>query len=307
MGPQLGVATVLMLVVGIGLWYLPQLSGAGGHSTAPLLEPEPMQTSEASALEPAEPLQLTHDPRTGRVTVETAGSSAQLPGTSTETPGEVAHAESVRPSTEPRDVRTEATRDELAAPPPVPDDSAETELALAVEQQVPAEGPVAGRVQTDSLPELSSAAGSLETGPLPTAGMGVAAPSTQPSAQLRPSTPSFDLDVPSGPAADDLGAAALHGQARQLAAAGRCQDSVARYQQLQSRYPSYPEGGRASMEMADCLRRLGRTREARSSLERATHSPVGTVAAAARRELLEMDTAERAAEAATPTAEAATQ
>ncbi|MBN8613118.1 MAG: hypothetical protein J0L92_21180, partial [Deltaproteobacteria bacterium] len=41
MGPQLGVATVLMLVVGIGLWYLPQLGGGAGRGTPPLLEPEP--------------------------------------------------------------------------------------------------------------------------------------------------------------------------------------------------------------------------------------------------------------------------
>jgi hypothetical protein len=101
--------------------------------------------------------------------------------------------------------------------------------------------------------------------------------------------------VPGGPQGEDLAAAALHGQARQLAAAGRCADSVARYQQLQSRYPSYPEGGRASVEMADCLRRLGRGRDARVALERATHSPVPAVAAAARRQIVEMDMADRAA------------
>ncbi len=320
MGPQLGVATVLLLVVGIGLWYLPQLGGGAGRGAPPLLEPDPQQTSETSALAPAEPLQLTHDPRTGRVTVEQPAEEEDLQG---------ATARRDPPRTE--DLARAAENEQRA---PSQAQQAETDEAVLAgfERTVPTEAPP-GSVRDDSLPELTSAAGSVEGEPLPPTGpttggveMWVPSttpstaptterattpqPSTQPSTQAtapqpitgssggsaRSGTEAWDVDsVPGGPSAGDLGAAALHGQARQLAAAGRCADSVARYQQLQSRYPTYPESGRASMEMADCLRRIGRSREARVALDRATRSPVPAVASAARRQLLEMDTADRAA------------
>jgi predicted anti-sigma-YlaC factor YlaD len=288
MGPQLGVATVLLLVVGIGLWYLPQLGGGGDRGATPLLEPDPQQTSETTALEPAEPLQLSHDPRTGRVTVEDereTGEAEEAPPSAQRPEREVARAET------PSEVRHET--DEPRTP-------AEADERLAALEAVvpPSEDP--GAVQEDSLPELTTAAGAYEGGAIPTAPTPVAPPG-QGATWARPSTPpptqpSYDMDaVPGGPQGEDLAAAALHGQARQLAAAGRCADSVARYQQLQSRYPSYPEGGRASVEMADCLRRLGRGRDARVALERASHSPVPAVAAAARRQIVEMDMADRAA------------
>jgi predicted RNA polymerase sigma factor len=56
------------------------------------------------------------------------------------------------------------------------------------------------------------------------------------------------------------------------------------------------------MEMADCLRRLGRVAEARAALDRAIRSPVAEIAASARRQLTEMtleETAERAVPATT--------
>lgn len=292
MGPQLGVATVLLLVVGIGLYYLPQLGGGAGRGVAPVLEPDPQQTSETSALAPAEPLQLTHDPRTGRVTAEDEG-----------------------PVEEP----TTSPRREPRVGPPIADREAEgtgtqgtPDPMDEIEQAIPGD-PTPGEVRSDSLPELTTAAGSLESDPLPPSAEVWSPPTATPSTSPAPSAPAterapqaqqFDMDsVPSGVRADDLGAAALHGQARQLAAANRCADSVARYQQLQSRYPEYPEGGRASVEMAECLRRLGRAREARVALDRATRSPVPAVASAARRQLVEMEAEDRAAtSAAEPTA-----
>jgi hypothetical protein len=302
MGPQLGVVTVLLLVVGIGLWYLPQLGAGGGRGAAPLLEPDPQQTSETGALEPAEPLQLSHDPRTGRVRVDD------------ERQGEVVLAEESDQPTEREIVRPDVPRDpserRTETAPEAP--STATDRLAAVEAEVaPREDP--GRVQMDSLPELTTGAGAYEGGALPATPTPAAEALTMPtpptglgvSATRPPVTEQPDFDsVPGGPEGNDLAAAALHGQARQLAAAGRCADSVARYQQLQSRYPSYPESGRASLEMADCLRRLARPREARAALERAARSPVATVAAAARRQVLEMDMQDRAAEAAPTPAEA---
>ena len=293
MGPQLGVATVLLLVVGIGLWYLPQLGGGTGRGAPPLLEPDPQQASETTALEPAEPLQLSHDPRTGRVTVDEEGPSVDGPPASS--PASPARAE-----------REAAHDDQRAVARSTGEDDGTTDEAhlAEIEAEIPSADP--GTVQMDSLPDLSTAAGAYEGGAMPVAPPG--APTEAPAAPVRTAGlgQQIDLDsVPGGVQGGDLAAAALHGQARQLAAAGRCADSVARYHQLQSRYPTYPEGGRASMEMADCLRRLGRTRDARTALERASRSPVPAVASAARRHLIEMDLEQRAAEDQPATTEAA--
>jgi hypothetical protein len=274
MGPQLGVATVLLLVVGIGLWYLPQLGdGERGREIA-LLEPEPGSTGETTTLVPAEPLQLAHDPRTGRVVSVTAEDEAPAP----------------RPPSEPAQPRR---------PDRPPAEAPELELAAA-EQTVPAEEPGPGGVEADALPELTTAAGSYEGGALPPVAAAPAPPATTPAApraEVRVERLGLD-DVPAPAAADGetLAATALHAQARSLSSAGRCAEAVARYDQLVARYPDYPQGAQASLESADCLRRLGRASAARVALERASRSGVPTVAGAARRGLVELDAQARAAE-----------
>ncbi len=304
MGPQLGVVTVLLLMVGIGLWYLPQLGGNGDRGPMDVLEPEPPPVSETTALAPAEPLQLEHDPRTGRVVTREHG-------------GDPAPGHEEVPAS---GGRTSPPR----APVPAPEVAA-PELMAEVEHVVPATDDHAGVVQADSLPEVTSAAGAYEGGalpslqapdePAPSSGTGTA--STPPSGPPPTAPPSPVLPAPTagvpgarwletpsrneaetlagGPRGDELAAAALHGQARQLAISGRCADAVGRYEQLQSRYPSYPESARASVELADCMRRIGRVSQARAALDRASRSPVTAVAQSARRQLLEMDAADRAA------------
>ncbi len=296
MGPQLGVATVLLLVVGIGLWYLPQLGGDGRDHTLAVLEPEPQSVGETTALAPAEPLQLAHDPRTGRVVSlgEATGSSEARPTPAPETPRR-------------REDRAGTER----APAVV-----EEEALAAVEQRVAAsDESSAGAVNDDALPEITSAAGAFEGGtlppvvarPSPAPGPG-RAPTTGPAAVASSGARSVPAEVGmpeapgAGPERDELAAAALHGQARSLAGAGRCADAVGRYEQLLSRYPSYPDGGRASVEMADCLRRLGRLDAARTTLERASRSSVSSVATSARRQLVELEAHERASERTEPAA-----
>lgn len=265
MGPQLGVVTVLLLVVGIGLWYLPQLRDGGSPGSAALLEPDPQHGAEASALAPAEPLQLSHDPRTGRVTVD------RPQGREVE-------------SAPPRPV---APRPEVRAASPQDSFQARDELAeLAA---------IDGELAADS------AAMRDELVPTTTPGAVAALEEPAPPAVTAPAAARDDQEAVMD--SDDLAAAALHGQARQLAQANRHLDAVARYQQLLTRHPQYLDGARASLEMAESLRRLGRVREARVALERASRSPVASIAGAARRQLLELDVREQASSDDLPTAE----
>lgn len=298
MGPQLGVATVLLLMVGIGLWYLPQIGSGGGHGAVDVIEPEPQPVSETTALAPAEPLELAHDPRTGRVVTREEGTEGPIDEGRTEPAPLRPHAADPRPET-------------VAEPTP--------ELLAGIERDVPgSDDQGAGLVESDSLPEVSSAAGSYEGGSLPSLAptpehavappvMPTPAPSPTLGARTTGSTPRTEMeDLSAGPRGDELAAAALHGQARQLATAGRCPDAIGRYEQLQARYPAYPEGARASVEMAECMRRLGRVGQARTVLERASRSPVAAVASSARRQLVEMDAEERAVAQPAEAAEAAT-
>lgn len=255
MGPQLGVATVLLVVVGIGLWYLPRLRSPSALEVV-TLEPDPATASDTQALAPADPLDLTHDPRTGRVVASE----------------DMVVAERVRgPAERPRVVRQteEAPTEELR-------------VAMA---DIPAEE-APGSIQAQAMDEIPSAAGAMVTGPIASAG---------------PSTSAAALE---DDATSELGATTLHAEARALALSERCAESVSTYQRLLREHPQYRDGSRASLEMSECLRSLGRAAEARDALARASRSPVSSVASGARRALLEMDSEARAVEAvAAPTAE----
>ena len=257
MGPQLGVATVLLVVVGLGLWYLPRLRAPSALEVA-TLEPDPATGAETQALAPADPLELTHDPRTGRV---------------------VASADVVA------NERARATN--LERPPrvvrPAPEETAGDELRVAIAEIPSEETP--GSVQLEAMAEMPSAAGAMVTAPI------------TPGASAGPRAEEATLD-------SELNATTLHAEARALAQSERCAESVSAYQRLLREHPQYRDGSRASLEMSECLRSLGRNSEARDALARASRSPVSSVASGARRALVEMDSESRAVEAvAAPTSE----
>ena len=258
MGPQLGVATVLLVVVGIGLWYLPKLRSPSALQVA-TLEPDPMTGAETQALAPADPLELTHDPRTGRV---------------------VATADVV-----PADrVRVGAAATERVAPRVVHEsEEAHDELQVAM-MEVPSEE-ASGSVQAEPLAEMPSAAGATVAAPI------TPAPPTMPAQQQATAEFGASLDD------NELEATTLHAEARALAQSDRCSESVSAYQRLLREHPQYRDGSRASLEMSTCLRTLGRPGEARDALTRASRSPVSAVAAGARRALVEMNSETRAVEA----------
>ncbi len=68
MGPQVAMAMMLLLMVGIGLWYLPELRRHDPSDVTAIVDPAAGdEVGPSVGLEPAEPLDLQADPRTGRI------------------------------------------------------------------------------------------------------------------------------------------------------------------------------------------------------------------------------------------------
>ncbi|MFK7990743.1 MAG: zf-HC2 domain-containing protein, partial [Sandaracinaceae bacterium] len=68
MRPQMAMAMTLVLMVGIGLWYLPELRRSDPADSQAIVDPSPVgEVGPSAALAPAEPLDLETDPRTGRI------------------------------------------------------------------------------------------------------------------------------------------------------------------------------------------------------------------------------------------------
>ncbi|HEY8429711.1 MAG TPA: anti-sigma factor, partial [Sandaracinaceae bacterium] len=68
MGPQVAMAMMLLLMIGIGLWYLPGLRSRPAGDAHAILDPAPGdEAGPSQGLQPAAPLDLEADPRTGRI------------------------------------------------------------------------------------------------------------------------------------------------------------------------------------------------------------------------------------------------
>ncbi|HJL16239.1 MAG TPA: zf-HC2 domain-containing protein, partial [Sandaracinaceae bacterium LLY-WYZ-13_1] len=68
MRPQLAMAMTLVLMVGIGLWYLDAGRRHDPADTHAIVDPAPGdEVGPSASLEPAEPLDLEADPQTGRI------------------------------------------------------------------------------------------------------------------------------------------------------------------------------------------------------------------------------------------------
>lgn len=68
MRPQLAMALTLLLIVGLGMWYLPTLRQSDPADSHAIVDPAPGdEAGPSTSLVPAEPLDLEADPRTGRI------------------------------------------------------------------------------------------------------------------------------------------------------------------------------------------------------------------------------------------------
>lgn len=308
LGPQLAMASVMVLVVSIGLFYLPEGGGDTVARTAVTPDPE------------GEAISALPDP-------SMAPADSDLPGEEPEVALEVGEAESDEaddqaPSAFGFEDRVAGSRgyggDDLDLADarrnrPTQRQGPETEEARSVpatprQQRVArAEAQRADVENEDPLPSFEASNAGV---PAP-AGVAQAPsePSPQPSARAAGS--SYEAGVQSyrggrtqeaeGELLDalerespsrDVYPNAVHQLARNYRRSNDCQNAVTHYQDLLQRFPSYAQLPQALVEAADCQRRLGRLRQARTLLERAQR--YASTRAVASRELQRIETLERA-------------
>jgi hypothetical protein len=302
--PQVAMATVFVLMVGIGLWYVPQLRWRqGGDPDGLMVEPDTTgEIGPSTGVEPAEPLALGVDPHTQRVELETERGAEER---------------DVRPTTELATAEHATTTAPLApsvpharTTPTAADEGADSEDVVAVTDVV--SGEALGRVEEGALPELATTTSetAIALAPPPpstdatdvyrTAPMVAQMPTTSPP----PSSPRAPSTAPRSMEADDVAppsdsAAALlpnaiHRQARSLASAGRCGEAIPRYETLLRDHPEYADAPRAMLELGECQRQLGRLDAAASWIARAERFP--SVSADARRARVRLEAQVEASE-----------
>jgi hypothetical protein len=284
-------AMMLFLMVGIGLYYLPDLRRHDPAADDAVVDPTPAdEVGPSAVLAPAEPLDLDVDPRTGRLRTHT-------------------------------DDEVVAAHD-----PPSPNEEGVEARSpvVAVNRPRPAQ-PVVGNVVQDPLEPIGNDQvaeedpGEAIVAPMPTVAPTVAPEAPVPTPQ--PPTPpvaaslsgqeAFDRGMERYRTGDYRGAAddfsdvvgrrqpdtarllptALHQLARSNARANSCVSAVNSYESLIERYPTYSSRPQAMIEAADCYRRLGRIDRERRMLERAMREPV--VAAQAEQELTRLRVTEQ--------------
>ena len=284
-------AALLVLMVGIGIFNLPQFrSREGADPDGALVEPEVRAELGRSALDPADPLELDVDPRTQRVAL---GSSEHAADPAEEARDErpiTTIAQAAAPSDERRaaaHLTHDTPQDQAAAAPD------ELAGALAVTDVAPSDG--VGRVEDGPLPDVAASPEQPAIVMAPSAAPSAAprAPSV-PTARSTPSSPAYALDQvdPPSTSAALILPAAIHRQAQALATSGHCDQAVPRYRSLLAEHPDYADAPRAMIELAECDRRLGRLDDADRWLIRAESFP--SVSADARRARVRIATEQRA-------------
>ena len=288
MGPQVAMATMLFLMVGIGLWYLPDWRGIDPTDTHAIVSPlGGDEVGPSAGLVPAEPLALEEDPHRARIRPRGQDDVAPAPPR-----GRPAAPAADAP---PPPVRDRHATAELAPTAPAPRDRLQ---ATPVEREAEAlalgQGqPLAMDHPSEGAPSaLPSAPQQAFAQPPPPATPGTAAAGRSSSAT--PSAPSAPTiaRAESEPSSHDMLPPALHQLARNQAAADTCAQAIGTYERLLARYPSYPRASEARVELADCYRRTGRLTQARRSLETASRDP--RTSSRAQRELVRLEAAERA-------------
>lgn len=330
--PQFAMAMMLLLMIGIGMWYLPDFRDSDPADSQAVIDPTPGdEVGPSASLQPAEPLDLEADPRTGRIRprdeLGDAPSVRRPPADSARDEVAVTEADDAD--------HGQADGDEGQAP------AQTSEQLLAEETATPDEA--GGEVITEAIADSRVEGAQLALAPgestVEEAERAESEPTTQPEAAFRagqvrsqavPSMPAAEAEAPerqgSGAAAryargmqryrardyraaaEDFASvvrrpdtdarrllpSAMHHQARSERAIGNCRAAVRTYEQLLGRYSSYSGAPEAMIEAADCYRRMGQYGPARRWLERASGQP--SVAARARRELTVLAARERAAE-----------
>jgi hypothetical protein len=283
-GPQVAMATLMLLVVAIGLSHLPRLRNAPDASGGSIVGPDTAGEAAASPeLQPAEPLALELDRRAQRIRSRGEGGGEKPLAAAEEAVG--------RAGTSSSEAERGGTLDEVIVERNVEaiafaGDDAEGELDPGVEQAAArprARATREAQLESRRSPPLAGARGvqpSLANSDLDTQGAGVA--------------------LPPAPAERDGTAATTLARARQLRGAGRCQEAVLYYREVLRAHPDHP----ALLEAADCYARIGQRAHAEALL--ATAERVPTLRSEAQRQRTQMMTPTQSADVAAEPAQATT-
>ncbi|MGF1467788.1 MAG: tetratricopeptide repeat protein [Sandaracinaceae bacterium] len=326
MGPQVAMATLLLLMVGLGLWALPELRRHAPTQTSSVVDPVPGDEVGPSATTEERLAQ-------GRVAQERLAQERLAQGRVAQ---ERLAQERGGSAADPRALADDEATTDPAAPPVRPPELARAEARQArrLDLAEPAAGPAPTmrrplRDREQAAPPddlaapateaLASADRSLEADEDPTGarsrsrqgrtrGMststasGSAAVGGGSTRSAAPSNAGMPVD---GYAAEDVPAPALdgrllvqglHERARQERRQGNCAAAVRTYEELLRRGDPFPARGEAMLEVADCYRRLGRFAQAESwLLIAAQDDQPPSIRSRARRTLIAVQEARRGA------------
>lgn len=319
--PQFVMATMMMLVVAIGLWYLPSSRRQPEASGGTVVNPDHMGEAAPSAtLEPAEPLELDLDERTNRIRSRGDEASDTIAMQAAEGGREADRAPAAEPTPAVgamqrtargggADGRTSKSLREAQARNAADDAvGADEGFGGLDREQAPARRSRAARPSYGGAGSGGSAPRAdqggfareerAESEAAPAPGMTPSYPRSTSASAPPPSAPSgagsaYGADSVQGPSRYDVRPDALHRRARNFASAGACRDAVREYQTLLRSFPRYDQQGQAMIEMAECQRRLDQLVAARSTLL-AVERSYPTVAPEARRRRVHVEQMQRA-------------
>lgn len=309
--PQFAMAMMLFLMIGIGIFYLPDFRSSDPSDGHAIIDPAPGdEVGPSASLIPDET-----SPPTAAAADQQPRVHPHAPNRPEPTdPDEVDDA----PSPEEQTVLAEAERQEQRLRPSVhPSATDETSAGGVVAdpvvdmETVERTGAAAPPVAALDDSVAQSVGGRVEEESMP-----AVAPSPPPQPAVAPNQPASTRYAQGmqhysqgeyRQAAEDFAAvidrpdtdarrllpSALHHQARSERATGNCGSAVRAYETLLARYRAYSGAPEAMVEAADCYTRLGQLTSARRWLERATQQP--SVASRAQRELVVLAARERAA------------
>jgi hypothetical protein len=277
-GRQVAMATIMMLIVAVGLWSLPQLQQLPPGQGVTVVSPDPDgEAAPSGGLAPAEPLDLAVDARSRRIRSReelAAASNAYAK----EMPVEVATAEeqvAVAMAAEPPPPPEEkAERDDdplgqLGSVEDVIAPSAGEKAARAAGAGSSREQPVAVRNSKSKSSAFPDNAAQLAAVEAEGKGKAEAPMPAAPAAAPKPAS-AADLAEQSADREQNLDGASVLSQAQSARGKKGCLGALAYYQEAAKVAETQAT---ALIELAECQRELGRIAAARATLERAVALP----------------------------------
>lgn len=298
---QVGMAIVFLVVIAVGAWSLPKLRHLPDVAGGAVVNPDASgEAAPSSGLQPAEPLDLKVDRRSGRIRSADEG-AAEPARTSVAAPSAPA------PAAAPGDDSEYALAEQAqgaGAEKPAPKDKDEGAMP-AVEQEGKAVAPAtesiaALRARVVPQPTMPAKRGEPNAFPGTATGASadradrgsaddllmdaLAAPKAkavkgdvqglgssslaEPEAAPAAAGPAGRTAAPAQASAA-TSAASLLRDARATRTSSGCVAALSRYRAVSTSYPGTPEAGEALLDRARCLTQLGRIAEARADLRQA--------------------------------------